>query len=88
MSVLCSIWSIYFAVLLTKLKVVVLQENFKTSNSLGIGDEESMHLFRNKILIHPTGASEVPFMRRQFHQMLINVGGLQKYLEDMVNSWN
>lgn len=59
--------------------MVVLQENFTTSNSLGMGAEESMHLFR-KILMHPTGASEVPFMRREFYQMFINVGGLKKHL--------
>lgn len=60
--------------------MVVLQENFKTSNSLGMEGEESRHLFRSKILMHPTGASEVPFMRREFYQMFINVGGLQKHL--------
>lgn len=43
-----------------------------------MGAEESMHLFRN-ILMHPTGASEVPFMRRELYQMFINVGGLQKH---------
>lgn len=53
-----------------------------------MGDEEGMHLCKNKILMYPRDASEVPFMKRALYQMLAHVGGFQKHMEDMVNSWN
>lgn len=51
-------------------------------------DEEGMRLCKNKILLYPRDASEVPFMKGAFYQMLTNAGSFQKHLEDMVNSWN
>lgn len=47
-----------------------------------------MHLFKNKILLYLRDASEVTLMKKVFYQMLTNVGGFQKDLEDMVHSWN
>lgn len=43
---------------------------------------------QNEILMFLRGASAVPFMKRAFYQMLTNIGGFQKDLEDTVNSWN
>lgn len=71
-----------------RLKAVVLQENLNTSDSMGMRDEEGMHLCKNKILMYPRDASEVPFMKRAFYEMLTNVRSFQKHLEDMENSWN
>lgn len=86
MSVLCSIQSICFAVLFTKPQGGSFTRTFQHFQSLGMGDGESMHFFRNKILMQSRGASEVLFMRREFCQVLIFIGGLRKDLEDVVNS--